>query len=1089
MDIDLESLDPAIVRWLRNESWMEGAESYVIDLGKRCFEEGRVEKNTLRGWPSQSGGYGFSGKVTGAESYETDLEIVTGEGDFSWTAYCSCPVEHNCKHAVALLHAIAGAVDMGRDKSGAEFASKRSVVDLNLTVNRWIENLSRRTVPRSRGPDFSARLVFTVSGAARRLVLSAVKTMAPISGRRVRRTSPIEGNLSLDWPPFFDREDRVLCAQLGFRQKSEHCWTWVLAGTDWSEWLEKAVEYEKLYLCAGDFFGMVRQGPAIEAEPGWEALAGGGVRPGLGLASHFWLLATDPVHYLDVRHLLLGRIETRTPGEQILRWISGPDLGEHEIASVEKLMKETAPELPGPPEVEIVERDVDPEFRLRLFRNDDDGPMARVVVAYGGNEFPLRKGRGDHFSAEGHCRIRWRRRVRTENARHRDLSEAGLEPGPSAFDWGAIGSPERQSQTWATLRNSVEMLSKSGWSVDIDKGFGYRTMCPDAESVSMCLESGQGIDWFRFAVTCTIDGEEVDLLPVLVELVRLGVLEDPDFAAMDDDDMYLAVTSSTPGPVALSVGSLRRIIKNLERLGGVSSCSQDHILHRLEAAQLAAGNEELQVPVELGELARRLAKVDSIPAVSPPRALKARLRPYQREGLAWLQFLARHGLHGVLADDMGLGKTLQAIAHIARERADEQHDGKPCLVVAPTSVVPNWMVEIRKFLPSASSLRLQGLRRCDYFPVIDSADIVVTSYPLLLHDIEELKQHVFHLVILDESQIIKNPSTRIARAARALQGTHRLCLSGTPMENHLGELWSTMQFLMPGFLGKQDVFNRRFRIPIERDNDEEKREMLNRRLAPVILRRRKDDVVRDLPSKTHIMHSVELTRSQQDLYESIRAVMDVRMREAIAERGIESSQIYFLSALLKLRQVCCHPALIKDDHGVDESAKYRLLLDLIPALVREGRRVLIFSQFTSMLDIIEDGLDGLGLDLFKLTGRTRNRTKVVEGFQNDEAPVFLISLKAGGTGLNLTRADTVVHYDPWWNPAAENQATDRAHRIGQEKPVFVHRLICRGTIEERIQELQQKKSALVEALLTRSLGSRALTREMIEDLLHPISDS
>jgi SNF2 family DNA or RNA helicase len=340
-------------------------------------------------------------------------------------------------------------------------------------------------------------------------------------------------------------------------------------------------------------------------------------------------------------------------------------------------------------------------------------------------------------------------------------------------------------------------------------------------------------------------------------------------------------------------------------------------------------------------------------------------------------------------------------------------------------------------------------------------------------------------MVLDEAQYIKNPRAKVAQAACRVLARHRICLSGTPIENHLGELWSLMHFLIPGYLGTEDTFQKTFRKPIEEEGDVEKNALLKKRIAPLVLRRTKDQVAKELPPKTIMVHLVELHSDQKDLYETVRATMDKRVREAIAARGIEQSQIVFLDALLKLRQICCDPRLLPPDFadGVRRSAKLDYLTELLATLIEEGRRILIFSQFTTMLALIEEHLVKTKVPFLKLTGGSKDRGALVEQFQSGKFPVFLISLKAGGTGLNLTAADTVIHYDPWWNPAAEAQATDRAYRIGQDKPVFVHKLLCQETVEERIHKLQQEKAKLADGLLADADVVRKLDAAMIRELL------
>jgi SNF2 family DNA or RNA helicase len=447
------------------------------------------------------------------------------------------------------------------------------------------------------------------------------------------------------------------------------------------------------------------------------------------------------------------------------------------------------------------------------------------------------------------------------------------------------------------------------------------------------------------------------------------------------------------------------------------------------------------------------------------------LRPYQKEGLAWLQFLREQNLSGILADDMGLGKTAQTLAHLLLEKEAGRLD-KPALIILPTSLIFNWKSEAARYAPSLRILSLHGPDRKALFDEIKNNDVILTTYPLLWRDADELMLHSYHLLILDEAQTVKNAQSRSAEAVRKIDARHRLCLTGTPLENHLGELWSQFDFLLPGFLGSSKQFAKHWRTPIEKMGDTARGKLLARRIRPFILRRKKEDVAQELPPKTIIVRSVELEGAQRDLYETVRAAMDAKIRDEIANRGFARSQIVILDALLKLRQVCCDPRLVKATAAtkVKERAKLDLLMAMLPELVDEDRRILLFSQFTSMLKLIEQELDRLGLPYVTLTGDTIDRETPVRRFQEGEVPIFLISLKAGGVGLNLTAADTVIHYDPWWNPAVENQATDRAHRLGQDKPVFVYKLIVSGSIEEKILALQERKAELAAGILSEDRG-------------------
>jgi SNF2 family DNA or RNA helicase len=363
---------------------------------------------------------------------------------------------------------------------------------------------------------------------------------------------------------------------------------------------------------------------------------------------------------------------------------------------------------------------------------------------------------------------------------------------------------------------------------------------------------------------------------------------------------------------------------------------------------------------------------------------------------------------------------------------------------------------------------------------LDAYDLILTTYPLLPRDREVLLAQPCHYLILDEAQQIKNPRAQAAQLVRAIKANHRLCLTGTPMENHLGELWAQFDFLLPGFLGSREQFTRRYRTPIEKQGDQARLQRLAQRTAPFMLRRTKDVVAGELPPKSELLRTVPITGRQAALYESIRLTMEKKVRDAIAKKGLARSHITILDALLKLRQVCCDPRLLPVGSGGGRdarSAKLDMLMELLPELLEEGRRILLFSQFTSMLSLIEQALQGAGIRYCKLTGQTRKRDQVIDSFRHGEVDLFLISLKTGGVGLNLTEADTVIHYDPWWNPAVEMQATDRAHRIGQEKPVFVYKLITEGTVEEKILALQAKKQQLA----NRVYGSGKETDELLID--------
>jgi SNF2 family DNA or RNA helicase len=493
---------------------------------------------------------------------------------------------------------------------------------------------------------------------------------------------------------------------------------------------------------------------------------------------------------------------------------------------------------------------------------------------------------------------------------------------------------------------------------------------------------------------------------------------------------------------------------------------------------------------QLQSLTSKLKNFDQHSNTEAPIGLNAELRPYQLQGLHWLQMIRELTFNGILADDMGLGKTVQTLAHLLLEKQQGRTD-QPTLIVAPTSLMGNWRKEAKRFTPDLTVLLLHGIDRKLYLQKLNDYDIILTTYALIRRDLETLQDYQFHYIVLDEAQAIKNPKSLTTQGVCTLKSNHRLCLTGTPMENHLGELWSMYHFLMPGYLGPMDRFNRQFRKPIEKQGDSARLQQLQKRIKPFLLRRTKSAVAQELPEKTEIIRSIILDGKQRDLYESIRLAMDKKVRDEISKKGLARSHIMILDALLKLRQVCCDPRLVALDKAkkVKQSAKMELLMEMLPEMIEEGRKILIFSQFTKMLAIIEEALKQKNITYSKLTGQTRKRDEAIDFFQEGPATVMLISLKAGGVGLNLTAAATVINYDPWWNPAVENQATDRAHRIGQDKAVFVYKLISENTVEDRIIALQQKKQALADSIYGgkgKTQQGPLLSAEDLEELLKPI---
>ena len=698
--------------------------------------------------------------------------------------------------------------------------------------------------------------------------------------------------------------------------------------------------------------------------------------------------------------------------------------------------------------------------------------------------------------------------------------DISLQPLPAAsLQWRTTDNAASFGPLWSLVQegffadfwaDQLPLLQQLGWQIVVRPGFAHESVPVDAWHLIIAEDSGEILgrqvaarmrgrgeiiqplglparegSWL-LSLGIEIEGEMLDLVPMLANLLKRDARWLNARQVRQIDDMAV-IQLRAPGGRRIDAlaAPLKAIVMHMldmltdrpEATGPIPLSGWDN--HRLDALRLslldtqatragAHGGWQLQGDVGLRQLARRLQAAGEPRAVTAPAGLGITLRPYQLHGVAWLQYLREQHLAGILADDMGLGKTAQVLTHLLIEKQQGRLD-RPALIVLPTSLLFNWQAEAQRITPELRLLSLQGPDRGDLFAAIAQADMVLTSYPLLWRDLDVLAARQFHMLILDEAQTVKNAASRSADAVRRIQARHRLCMTGTPLENNLGELWTQFDFLMPGFLGDMRSFARLWRKPIEVNGETLRAQLLAQKVRPFILRRRKDDVASELPPRTEVIKRLRLQGKQRELYESVRVAADEQVRRILQRKGFDGAQISILDALLKLRQVCCDPHLLKGKQTPPdmERAKLDMLTDMLPPLVAEGRRVLVFSQFTEMLELIAASLDELDLPYLMLTGKTpaAQRGKVVRQFQNADAPVMLISLKAGGVGLNLTAADTVIHTDPWWNPAVEEQANARAHRIGQDKAVFIYKLLIEGSIEERILQLQACKSALAEGVL------------------------
>ncbi|TAJ18830.1 MAG: hypothetical protein EPO68_07250 [Planctomycetota bacterium] len=608
----------------------------------------------------------------------------------------------------------------------------------------------------------------------------------------------------------------------------------------------------------------------------------------------------------------------------------------------------------------------------------------------------------------------------------------------------------------ARLAGLVRELGARGWLID---AAGKRLRAPGQAKFTL----SSGIDWLELEGGVDYEGAQATL-PALLEAAKNG-----------------------SGLVRLSDGSLGLLpeqwLSSWGLFDALGEQSGDKLRFRASQALLlesiAREEQAIEADVRLTEIAERVRSFDGLAAAEEPAGFRGKLRPYQRDGLAWLQALARIGFGGCLADDMGLGKTVQVLALLASRasasadaRAGETGEARAAgkkrrttLVVAPKSLVFNWQREAERFTPGLDVLVHAGAERRRDARGFGKHDLVLTTYGTLRQDIGVLREVPFDCVVLDEAQAIKTAGSQTARAARLLSGEQRLALSGTPIENHLGELWSLMEFLNPGLLGRSRAFASLVESSDGLSLAEHDRLLLRRALAPLVLRRTKAAVLPELPERSEQDLRCELEGTQARDYQKILEYCRATVLGEVEEKGLARSKLRVLEALLRLRQAACHPGLLDRARTGESSAKLELVLPLLQEVAEEGHKALVYSQFTSFLDIVEERLKALGLPYERLDGQTQDREARVTRFQTDpDVRVFLLSLKAGGVGLNLTAASYVFLLDPWWNPAAEAQAIDRAHRIGQQQKVMAYRVVATGTIEEKVLELQAKKRELFDAL-------------------------
>jgi len=878
-----------------------------------------------------------------------------------------------------------------------------------------------------------------------------------------------------------------------------------LEGGAGAELLEQIISTGRLvYLCQDEWKLMSKGEPRV-AHFGWTVGADTMIRPVVETSpGSDEVIPVKPAWYVDYEIGCLGQAMLPMDEAVVDLYRAMPPVAAGELPALVQALRSISADLPTP----TLQEDLDlpsvdctpvPILRLNTLPRYVPGgtvPMdiASIEFDYGGHSFALGSpARVARHGIDGAVHVLRRRQEEYDYLEQLvgmgfKFVPAGMRIGPSPFPIQAL---HLSPSDWVAFMLSEEpaKLRANGWRVYIEPDFSYNIV--DVEELQTTIRQTDK-DWLEVEVGIDIDGTVVRIEPLLTELLEADSRWGKG-KLCDIPDNELIVLAIPNGPrVRFPAARLKPIVETFIDLL-TSGTPGPLLMSAYDSGRIEDkfGKERWQFDGDesIRKLIHRLSTEDGVSPAIAPAGLMAKLRDYQAYGVGWLQYLRANNLGGALCDDMGVGKTIQTLAHILIEKEEGRLDC-PALIIVPTSLVHNWLREAKKFAPSLRTMALHGAERAAGYSEIPSHDLVVTTYPILWRDAEQITQHKFHLLVPDEAQTAKNIRSQAAQVLRRLDARHRISLTGTPLENNLGELFSHFDFLLPGFFGNEKSFNKQWRNPIEKENNTTRRELLARRIKPFMLRRKKTDVATELPPKTIMIQSVQFDTKQRDLYEVTRAFLKGKLQRLVEVKGFNQSQVEIFAALTKLRQICCDPMLLKlaPPAETPNSAKLELLMTLLPEMIEEGRKVLIFSSFTSMLEIISARLNGVGIQHATLTGDTPDRQAQVDSFQSGQVPVFLLSLKAGGVGLNLTAADTVIVFDPWWNPAAENQAIDRAYRIGQINPVFVYKLIAAGSIEEKILAMQEKKWQLTEGILSNDgAGGIKFSEEELASMLEPLS--
>jgi hypothetical protein len=1040
---------------------------HIKDRGRQILADGLLE-------PVKVEESGFSSVAHG----ERDYEVAIYQGDL----LCECPYFEDtgaCKHLFALLLAID---EMARkDPQSSLILSPRATPTLRANWQPIVESAISEEDPEPRFGDdskFGEHLIYRLSQPP-----SAVHHAMEIEiFYRERKKS---GELTVPKPARIrradierlpDAADRDILAELLLVLPDHAAWstyylndllksTLYLTGPRLPELARKLAQTERLF--SGPSFAKEHWRPVTWSHNKWrlrlrpEVKNENWIEASIDLMDGERIVPIKKAAFLDFRVVLfdntLAELETRSSNAWIRQAAQGQPLlipradWPHFFGLVTSLRRGPTWELPEELKPKEVRGRPTPRLRLKFDAHRATAEGTLNFIYKDGERQTEAPDNDIHFTmSEDAAEVVIFDQPFHESCRS-TLRNLGLQPGHD---------PVSGKRIWnlalPRFATAVRVLLEDQWEV-LAEGKPVRTTSFTKVKVST------NINWFDVDATANFDGLEAHL-PELI-------------AAMQNKSRY----------VRLGDGSIGLLPEDwIQRYAPLANFGKEvDGVFRLKLPQaplldaLLDEKKDVQTDEEFQKVRGRLRGFAGLKPAPQPDGFIGTMRPYQCEGLSWLLFLESIGLGGCLADDMGVGKTIQMLAllelHRARRAAGEALP--PDLVIVPKSLLFNWEAEARRFTPKLKVLNYTGTARAR--EEIAQHDFALTTYGTLRRDVVDLKDYEFQTIVLDEAQAIKNSSSDSAKATRILNARSRVVMTGTPVENHLGELWSLFEFLNPGLLGASTFFKAGTSM------EPESREWLRKSLRPLILRRTKQQVASDLPARSEQVLYCELDVEQRKLYNTILLKVKKDLDKRIQQDGLAKSKLHVLEALLRLRQISCHPQLVQES-AKPVSAKFDVLLDQLTEIAEEGHKALVFSQFTSLLALLKPRLDEAGLKYEYLDGATTDRQKRVEHFQADEAcPIFLLSLKAGGTGLNLTAADYVYLLDPWWNPAVEAQAIDRTHRIGQTRPVFAYRLVAKNTIEERILELQQSKRDLADAILNEDNATLATLRK--EDLDYLLS--